>query len=147
MANYSRILLATDLHDDNADVVSKAKELAAANSAELFVIHVNEPIAVAYAADGFSWNDQIVGLEAMIRKESETKMKALVNQLGLDDAHSLLREGKPSSEIHDACDEKGIDLVVIGTHGQAGLQLLLGSTASSVLPGPKCDVLCVRVGS
>ena len=43
--------------------------------------------------------------------------------------------------------EKSIELVVIGTHGQKGLQLLLGSTANAVLHGAGCDVLSVRVGA
>jgi universal stress protein A len=36
--------------------------------------------------------------------------------------------------------------VVLGTHGQKGVQILLGSTANSVLHGANCDVLVVRVG-
>jgi universal stress protein A len=39
-----------------------------------------------------------------------------------------------------------IDLIVMGTHGQSGLKLLLGSTANSVLHGAGCDILAVRVG-
>ena len=37
------------------------------------------------------------------------------------------------------------DDVVLGTHGQKGVQLLLGATANSVLHGSSCDVLAVRV--
>jgi universal stress protein A len=37
--------------------------------------------------------------------------------------------------------------IVIGTHGQKGLQLLLGSTANAVLHGAGCDVLSVRIGA
>ena len=38
-----------------------------------------------------------------------------------------------------------MDLIVLGTHGQKGVQLLLGATANSVLHGSCCDVLAVRV--
>jgi universal stress protein A len=37
------------------------------------------------------------------------------------------------------------DLIVVGTHGQSGLRLLLGSTANAVLHGVKTDVLAVKV--
>ncbi len=37
------------------------------------------------------------------------------------------------------------DLIIIGTHGQHGIALLLGSTANAVLHGVSCDVLAVRV--
>ena len=146
MAKYQRVLLAVDFHSDNDEIVSKAQQVVADDGAELFLIHVNEPVAVAYATDGMSWSDQIVQLESAIRKEAEKKMAELGDKLGVPAGNCLIREGKPSSEIHDACKEKEIDLVVLGTHGQHGLQLLLGSTANSVLHGVKCDVLCVRVG-
>ena len=42
-------------------------------------------------------------------------------------------------------DKISADLIVIGTHGQSGLKLLLGSTANAVLHGVKVDVLAVKV--
>ena len=71
----------------------------------------------------------------------------LGNELKLNSDNCIIKEGRPAAEIHAACKGKDIDLVVIGTHGQSGLQLLLGSTANSVLHGSTCDVLAVRVGS
>ncbi|MEM7366668.1 MAG: universal stress protein, partial [Pseudomonadota bacterium] len=53
--------------------------------------------------------------------------------------------GRPAAEIHRIVEAEKIDLIVMGTHGQSGLQLLLGSTANSVLHGVTCDVLAVRV--
>jgi universal stress protein A len=146
MAMYNKILIALDFHGDNDEIVSKGKQLAAENKAELFLIHINEPLAVAYAADGMSWSDQVVSLEASIRQEAKKKMTDLGNNLKLKSENCIIKEGKPASEIHTACKEQGIDLVVMGTHGQHGLQLLLGSTANSVLHGSACDVLTVRVG-
>jgi len=146
MAMYSKILIALDFHGDNDEIISKGKQLADENKAELFLIHINEPLAVAYAADGMSWSDQVVSLEASIRQEARKKMTDLGNNLKLKSENCITKEGKPASEIHSACKEYGIDLVVMGTHGQHGLQLLLGSSANSVLHGSVCDVLTVRVG-
>ena len=47
--------------------------------------------------------------------------------------------------IQEVGKKEGIDLIVLGTHGQRGVQLLLGATANSVLHGSACDVLAVRV--
>ncbi len=146
MAMYQKILIALDFHGDNEEVISKGRKLAEVNEAELYLVHVNEPLAVAYAADGMTWSDQIVSLEASIRKESQNKMNELCRELKLKPENCIIREGKPSTEIHAVASEKDIDLVVLGTHGQKGLQLLLGSTANSVLHGASCDVLAVRVG-
>lgn len=145
MSMYKKVLMALDFHGDNQAIVEKGEALAKANDAELHLVHVNEPLTVAYAADGMTWSDQVVSLEASIRKESEKKMKELARKLKVDNDHCYIREGKPSSEIHDVVGEKGIDLIVIGTHGKSGLQLLLGSTANSVLHGAPCDVLAVRI--
>jgi len=145
MALYQRVLIALDFHSDNAEIIEKGKTVAAENGADLYLIHVDEPIAVAYATDGFAFNDQIVSLQGSIRKEAQQRMGKVGGQLGVPVERRLIREGSPAREIHSAATENEIDLIVMGTHGQKGLQLLLGSTANSVLHGVSCDVLAVRL--
>jgi universal stress protein A len=146
MAMYTKILIALDFHADNDEIVEKGLSLATSNNAELYFIHVNEPLAVAYGADGMSWSDQVVVLETSIRESARKKMLELSEKASVPIDRCITREGKPAREIHDLVKEKNIDLIVMGTHGQSGLQLLLGSTANSVLHGSTCDVLTVRVG-
>ena len=78
---YSKILLAVDFHNDNSVVVETAKDLTGLYKSELHIVHVNEPLGMAYAADGVSWGDQIYALEASIRKESQKKMNELAHEL------------------------------------------------------------------
>ncbi|MBQ62117.1 MAG: universal stress protein UspA [Gammaproteobacteria bacterium] len=146
MATYKKILIALDFQSDNSEILAKGREIAGDNAAEIFLVHVNEPLAIAYATDGMNWSDQVVSLEVSIRKESEAHMAKLGKELNLRSENCIIKEGRPSAEIHAICKERDIDLVVLGTHGQSGLQLLLGSTANSVLHGSTCDVLSVRVG-
>lgn len=84
-------------------------------------------------------------VEANLKKELHDRLSALGKDFGVgaEDLHFL--NGSPAREIHKFVDEHAIDLVVIGTHGQKGVQLLLGSTANSVLHGSSCDVLAVRI--
>lgn len=146
MTTYKKILLAVDFHSDNREIVDKAAALVEDNKAELLLIHVNEPLAVAYTADGMAtWGDELVSLETSIRKDSQEKMVELAGRLKVGSENSFLREGKPASEIRAVAKDKSVDLIVLGTHGQHGLQLILGSTANSVLHGAPCDVLAVRV--
>ena len=142
---YRKILLAVNFHDDNDPVVDRAQMLAEMNRSELHIVHVNEPVGMAYSPDGVSWDDQIYGLQESIRQESKQKMNDLAGRLGVREEHCHLSEGRPATQIHEVCVDNGIDLVVIGTHGQAGLQLLLGSTANGILHGSRCDVLAVRI--
>ena len=41
--------------------------------------------------------------------------------------------------------EIGADLIVLGSHGRWGLELLLGTTTDGVVSAADCDVLAVRV--
>ncbi len=142
---YQKILLAVDFHEDNQTVVETACDLKDLYRAELHLVHVNESLGIAYAAEGAGWGDQVYALEAGVRKESREKMSELAGSLKLSDEQCHLLDGRPSTCIHELCEKQGFDLIVLGTHGQAGLQLLLGSTANSVLHGSSCDVLAVRI--
>jgi universal stress protein A len=53
--------------------------------------------------------------------------------------------GTPKREIVRVAAEQKAELIVLGSHGRHGLQLLLGSTANGVLHQATCDVLAVRV--
>ena len=146
MSMYKKILVALDFHADNDEIVEKGQALAKSNDATLYFVHVNEPIVASYGADGMSWSSQVVDLETSIREATRKKMEELGTKTGVPADRCITREGSPAREIHELAKEKDIDLIVLGTHGQSGLQLLLGSTANSVLHGASCDVLSVRVG-
>jgi universal stress protein A len=146
MARYKKILLALDFHQDNEEVVSRGIELAKDHGADVFLIHVNEPMAAAYGLDTAAWSAQIVDVEVAIRKEAQAKMAEIAKSLSVPVERCVIREGRPAHEIHEIAKENDIDCIVLGTHGQAGIQLLLGSTANGVLHGVSCDVLTVRVG-
>lgn len=145
MSNYTRVLLALDFHKDNQIIMDKAKKVAADNGAELALLHVIEPLVMAYAADNMSFGQEMVAVQTGVRKDAEARLKDLGGKLGVADELLFLREGQPAREVHATVKEHDIDLIVMGTHGQSGLQLLLGSTANSVLHGVSCDVLTVRV--
>src|SRR5262249_20777722 len=53
--------------------------------------------------------------------------------------------GNPADAIVRAAQERGADLIVMGTHGRTGLQhVLLGSVAEKVVRTAPCPVLTVR---
>ena len=145
MSNYRNVLVAVDLNPDNQPVIDKAIELCEMNAASLHVIHVVEPLSYGYSDGMMSWSDGLISVEAAIREDARKKLSEMGARYKIDDDRLYFRTGRASSEIHDVVEEMGIDLIVIGTHGQAGLQLLLGSTAKSVLHGSVCDVLAVRI--
>lgn len=56
------------------------------------------------------------------------------------------RTGDPAEQIVLAAIEREADLIVVGSHGRAGLaRLVIGSVARSVLVHAPCSVLIARV--
>ena len=145
MSKYNNVLLAVDFHPDNEQVILRATEMVKLHGARLNVIHVVEPVAYAYTDGMTTWGEEMVSLETAIQESARGKMAELCKRLKIDPSHCFFRTGRPADEIHAVVNEQEIDLIIMGTHGQSGLQLLLGSTANSVLHGSKCDVLAVRI--
>ena len=144
MANYQRILTAIDIADEAIPVLKRAAAMARQHQAELHLIHVVEPLSLAYGGDipmDFS------GIQEELQQQADEALKKYAGQFDIptDNIHLLM--GRPEGQIHDLCEELACDLIIVGSHGRKGLALLLGSTANAVLHGAKCDVLAVRVSS
>ncbi len=54
MSIYKKIMIALDFQGDNAEVIAKGTSIAKVNKAAIILVHVNEPLVMAYAADGMS---------------------------------------------------------------------------------------------
>jgi len=147
MAAYQKILVAVDLSSESELVLRKA-QLIAGPEADVHVVYVQEPMDNVYVgivpqSAAFSG---LGDLEAQLGEELKEKLAALGGDFELPADHLHILHGSPAHEIHRFAKQFGTQLIVIGTHGQSGLQLLLGSTANSVLHGAGCDVLSVRIG-
>jgi nucleotide-binding universal stress UspA family protein len=60
-------------------------------------------------------------------------------------AERLVVAGEPTTEIVRVAADHGADLIVMGSHGRAGLsRLLLGSVAEAVLRKAPCPVLNIK---
>jgi universal stress protein A len=148
MATYQRILVAVDLSSESEMVLQKAQLIAGSN-ADIHLVYVQEPMDNVYVgivpqSAAFSG---LGDLEAQLGEELKQKLTALGENFNLTSENLHILNGSPAHEIHRFAKEHDVQLIVIGTHGQKGLQLLLGSTANAVLHGAVCDVLSVRIGA
>ena len=144
MADYRRIMLAVDLTEESNFVAQRAMALAKAFQAELFLVHVIEPLSLAYGGD---IPMDLSSVQEQIHEQAKSHLAEFANTLGVANDNQYLIFGRPESEIQRVAQAKGADLIVVGSHGRHGLALLLGSTANGVLHGATCDVLAVRVGA
>ena len=72
-------------------------------------------------------------------------MTRIGEQFNISATSQFIEVGSPKSVIMNKAQELGADLIVVGSHGRHGIQLLLGSTANAVIHHANCDVLAVRV--
>lgn len=139
---YRRILVAIDCSDESAQVLSRAAGVLSGNDGELHLIHVIEPLALAYGADvPMDVTDLQSGLVTQARETADTYAGRY--QIPADNVHVEL--GSIEKTILDQADKLDADLIVVGSHTRSGLALLLGSTARGLVPGAHCDVLAVKV--
>ena len=138
---YSRILVAVDATDESKQVATKAAYFKQQTGAAITLLHVVEPIAYAYGGD---IPLDIGDIQKQIEDNARAQLEALNREFSLE-AELMVTVGRPEAEIHRVAEEKEVGLIVVGSHGRHGLQLLLGSTANGVLHGAKCDVLAVRI--
>ncbi|MEE4382630.1 MAG: universal stress protein [Pseudomonadales bacterium] len=143
MTGYRHLLLAVDLTEESRAVAEKGAALARAFDSEMSVIHVIEPLSLAYGGD---IPMDLSSVQDQIHEQAKTQLADFARDLGIPEDRQYLIFGRPESEIHRVARCREVDLVVVGSHGRHGLALLLGSTANGVLHGASCDVLAVRVG-
>ena len=137
---YQKAIVAVDIYTSYEPVLNRALNLVK-DKDQLILAYVTMPHAYfePYAVDV---GRDFVG-ELQTKSEKRLQDIAQTHGIPMENVHSLI--GNAADEIHELAEETGADVIVIGTHGQSGLKLLLGSTANAVLHGAKCDVLAVRV--
>ncbi len=143
MSLYKHILVAVDLTDEADIVLDKARDIAEANGAKLTLVHVVEPLSVAYGSD---IPLDLTTLQDEITQQARERINRLAEKIHVENGEQHVVYGRPEREVHRIVEESDIDLVIVGSHGRHGLALILGSTSTSILHGATCDVLAVRVG-
>lgn len=146
MSGYAKIVVAVDLSNETDVIMKRALDVASEES-EIHMVYVQEPMDSVYMGV-VPYGPVFVGMDEVeenLRNELKEKLDTIGARYGVDEDCRHFLNGTPAREIHRFADEEDMDLIVLGTHGQKGVQLLLGATANSVLHGSNCDVLAVRI--
>jgi nucleotide-binding universal stress UspA family protein len=163
---FTHVLVPTDLSDSANHALRYALEEATLHHAKVTLLHVLSSHAdtdVYYVTgspeSGSQGNfDPVVGGRVGARLPSQpTVVRSDPNEEALTRLHDLMRGafhgtwnvevavGHPADTIVRVAQERGADLIVMGTHGRTGLQhVLLGSVAEKVVRLAPCPVLTVR---
>ncbi len=134
--------MALDCSDDSAEVLSRAAGVQEGTDGELHLIHVIEPLALAYGADVPM---DVTDLQSGLVKQARDTALEYAGHYRIPESRIHVELGSIEKTILDKADDIGADLIVVGSHTRSGLALLLGSTARGLVPGAHCDVLAVKM--
>ena len=163
---FTHVLVPTDLSVPANHALRYALEEATLHHAKVTLLHVlssHEDTDVYYVTGSPESGSQgsfdpVVGGRVGARLPSQpTVVRSDPNEAALTRLQDLMRGvfqgtwdvevavGHPADTIVRIAQERGADLIVMGTHGRTGLQhVLLGSVAEKVVRLAPCPVLTVR---
>jgi universal stress protein F len=137
-----RILVGLDASPRSQQVLTAAQHLATRAGGKLLLfraVGLSREIPVeAYAMSPTEISD-------LIRRQAQNYLDDLLATLPEDlRLGSIAMIGVPWQAICEAAKQHHVDLIMIGSHGYAGLDHLIGTTAAKVVDHAACSVLVVR---
>ncbi len=144
---YKHLLIATDGSELARKALDQGLALAKALGARVLIVHVT-----------ISWTSVAIGeITLSLPPENYERMAADTAQTILAEAAMAaktagvefdtlhIKDHLPAQGIIDAATERGVDLIVMASHGRSGFaRLLLGSEANEVVSKSTVPVLICR---
>ena len=143
---FNRILVPTDFSEPSEAALEYARAVATRFGASLHLLHVvDDPYRAAYATEAYI--PEVEGLRDELIADAIGKLKERLRSPDVGSLHATTHAviGIPAWSIVEYAGMHDIDLIVMGTHGRAGMShLLMGSVAEQVVRTALCPVLTVR---
>lgn len=164
VAGYRRILVPHDGSEMSDRALGHAAYIAKASGAEMTIMNVIETdlispsFTLAFFGE-FGKEDTAAAtleeakgrlrntIEGGVKQMLEQRVRAYEDVLGKGNDRTVsyeVRAGKPAEEIINASEEKGYDLIVMGSSKIVSRVRILGSTARRVLDSTKKPVLIIH---
>ncbi len=152
---YQKVLCAVNITEAAEEVIKHAASISKRYNSTLYILYVMEEktaetlaarIGRALSKDLLREYQQLLATleerDSFILKDMALKAE---NLCGCQ-IETLITRGKPHEEILKVAQEKGADIIVIGSHSAPPVsKVLLGSTAEKVLHRAPCPVLLVPI--
>ncbi|HHT9119558.1 MAG TPA: universal stress protein [Candidatus Hypogeohydataceae bacterium YC41] len=144
MNGYKKILCPVDYSVCSNEALKQAVSLATAYNAKLYLLHVVDVRMYGHEAP-LSFEMPKPDQESIEKVKKDLADSVLKEAKGKLDVETIVTMGIPAVEIINAARQKGIDLIVMGTHGRTGIaHVVIGSVAENVVRKAPCPVLTVR---
>jgi nucleotide-binding universal stress UspA family protein len=145
---YKNILVAIDDSETSRCALAEALHIARTSNAKLYVTHVADETLLSMHGRTFTTTLNLDHAVAAIADAGRKLLdQAMQSATGVNAEALLLeaRQRRVSETLAEKAKELGVDLIVIGRHGQRGLAtLILGSVAEQLAKIADASVLLVR---
>ena len=139
------ILAATDFSEYSKAALDICLSASRCMKTKLYVLHTIEKLPHDYLH--LSSSTAPADIKQKLEEEAIDKIKAMVPEEVMEkgDIIPMVRFGKPFLEIIQVAKEENVDLLVIGTHGRAGVErVILGSVAERLVRKAGCPVMVIK---
>ena len=141
MPRFKSILCPIDFSEFSVKAYDYAQSLAWHYKAELLVQHVRYTFPAFYIDASYKEIRRKLRTDALQKLREFAKRQTRIQV----QPQCVVQDGNASDKILSFAETKGVDLIVMGTHGLRGVDLLmLGSVTERVLRKARCPVLVVR---
>jgi nucleotide-binding universal stress UspA family protein len=139
MIMFQHILVPTDFGEAAGRALAIGVEMAHKFGSKLTLVHAYDVAVMAYA-EGLNWP-----LESFESEARRTLEQALAEvKARYPKAEAVLVRGPAWEQILEVANARGVDLIVMGTHGRRGVsRALMGSQAERVVRFSPVPVLTV----
>lgn len=145
MLRIRRILVATDFSECGDSAIPRAVRLARVHGAELHLLHA---VAEWRFDSLFQLHDSTdrEAMQRVLRYRAEYRLRDRASRLPVSaELQVVERSQHASGAIVAFAEERGVDLIVMATHGRGGFRRhLLGSVTHEVLRRATCPVMTVK---
>jgi len=148
MLPIKNILCPTDFSDPSYEALKVADELAVHFGATLHITNVVPLVPIVEAPIGVeSASFNVASYQQELEGQAQKSLKNLTEQKiskGVKAVTEVLI-GNAAGEVMRYAGEKGIDMIVIATHGLSGWRRFIsGSTTEQIVRQASCPVLTIR---
>lgn len=137
----NKLLVAIDGSEGSNAAIDEALELAGQVGAHVTFAFVRRPPS---ALLGYPYYERLLSTELATARATVAAAQLRADEAGIDSVSTVL-EGEPVDEILSAADNRGVDLIVMGSRGRGAFAgALLGSVSSAVVQHANVPVLVAK---
>ena len=144
LPQFKTILVATDFSEASEHALEYAHSLAHSMGGRLHLLHVvPDPVLASAWSEAYAYD--LTALGERLRTQAEQEITKQARSFGDIAVTTEVVIGNPAATIAATAERRGVDIIVMGTHGRSGFShLFVGSVAERVVRCAPCPVLTIR---